>query len=118
MLRADTRPSEVPSTKPSSFEPSRRMRPVRRVERHDARRLVLVNGRACEVAIGRAVVRNLKPGELAVLQLPHTAAAQQVAGDMPGAVVEIAGIARADQILAIDLAAVEPELSQLLEVVC
>jgi hypothetical protein len=37
---------------------------------------------------------------------------------MPGAVVEIAWIARPDQILAIDLAAIEPELSQLLEVVC
>ena len=60
-------------------------------------------------------MRDLQPEQPSVGGAPHACGRDQMTRDMPRAVVEVAGIARAEQFPA-DHAAIQPERSQPLDV--
>ena len=86
-----------------------------RIERHGAGVRPFQHRDAGEVQVLPPVVRDLQPGQAAVGAPLHAAGAGQVAGDVPGTMVEVARIAR-PEVVAADLFAIQPQFAQQLDV--
>src|SRR5262249_52400889 len=84
-------------------------------ERHGAVVSPFQDRDAGEIPVDTRVVRNLQPRQALVGKLLDAAAAGEVTGDVPRAVVEVAGVARPD-VVAADVVPVQPEPSQPIDV--
>ena len=99
--RAEVRPSEVPSTKPTRLDPAEHLAAFRGVDAKRFDRLPVAERHGCTVLVRRATMRDLEPHEAAVRMPTDTACAGDVARDVPCAVIEIATIS-GTEVVAVD----------------
>src|SRR5262249_4985092 len=102
--------------KPQQARLAQKDETLRRIDRHRTGVPPLQNGHAREIKVRTLIMCNLKPREAPVGTLPYTASTRKMTGDVPRAVVEVAGIA-GPEVVAVDHAPIEPELPESLDVV-